>query len=69
MDHALYMNRFSDLVSDPAMVMVIDEASRNKKNPTRKKGWSLRGRHCYQQRCFVRGKRCSPVLTLLVLDI
>ena len=66
MDRAIYMNRFSELVSDPAMVMFVDEAARNKKNPTRKRGWSLIGRRCFQQRCFVRGKRYSilPVLTL-----
>jgi transposase len=66
MDRAIYMNNFANLVSDPAMVMFIDEAARNKKNPTRKKGWSLTGRRCFQRRCFVRGKRYSilPVLTL-----
>ena len=66
MDRAIYMNNFANLVSDPAMVMFIDEAARNKKNPTHKKGWSLIGRRCFQRRCFVRGKRYSilPVLTL-----
>jgi len=66
MDRAIYMNKFADLVSDPAMLMFIDKASHNKKNPTCKKGWSLTGRRCFQRRCFVRGKRYSilPVLTL-----
>jgi len=66
MDRAIYMNKFSELISDPAMVMFVDEAARNKKNPTRKRGWSLTGRRCFQRRCFVRGKRYSilPVLTL-----
>jgi transposase len=65
-DRAIYMNNFATLVSDPAMVMFIYEAAHNKKNPTRKKGWSLIGRRCFQRRCFVRGKRYSilPVLTL-----
>jgi hypothetical protein len=66
MDRAIYMNRFAELVTDPAMVMFVDEAARNKKNPTRKRGWSLKGQRCFQRRCFVRGKRYSilPVLTL-----
>ena len=54
------------MVSDPAMVMFIDEAARNKKNPSCKIGWSLKGRRCVQRRCFVRGQRffILPVLTL-----
>jgi transposase len=44
LDRSMYMNRFADLVPDPAMVMFVDEAARNKKNPTRKMGWSLEGR-------------------------
>ena len=66
MDRSIYMNTFAELVTDPAMVMFIDEAARNKKNPTRKMGWSLKGRRCIQRRCFVRGQRFSilPVLTL-----
>jgi len=66
MDRAIYMNRFAEQIHDPAMVMFVDEAARNKKNPTRKRGWSLTGRRCFQRRCFVRGKRYSilPVLTL-----
>jgi len=66
LDRSMYMNRFAEMVSDPAMVMFIDEAARNKKNPSRKIGWSLKGRRCVQRRCFVRGQRFSilPVLTL-----
>ena len=66
MDRAIYMNKFAELISDSAMVMFVDEAAQNKKNPTRKRGCSLTGRRCFQRRCFVRGKRCSilPVLTL-----
>ena len=66
LDRSMYMNQFAEMVSDPAMVMFIDEAARNKKNPSRKMGWSLKGRRCVQRRCFVRGQRFSilPVLTL-----
>jgi transposase len=66
MDRAIYMNHFAEMVTDPAMIMFIDEAARNKKNPSRKMGWSLKGRRAVQRRCFVRGQRFSilPVLTL-----
>jgi len=66
MDRAIYMNRFAEIVTDPAMVMFIDEAARNKKNPSRKMGWSLKGMRAVQGRCFIRGQRFSilPVLTL-----
>jgi transposase len=66
MDRAIYMNNFAEMVTDPAMVMFIDEAARNKKNPSRKMGWSLKGRRAIQRRCFIRGQRFSilPVLTL-----
>ncbi|KAF8957941.1 hypothetical protein BDZ97DRAFT_1627647, partial [Flammula alnicola] len=49
-DRSIYMNTFAELVSDPAMLMFIDEAAKNKKNPTRKLGWSLKGRRCVQRR-------------------
>ena len=66
LDRSIYMNQFAELVTDPAMAMFIDEAARNKKNPSRKMGWSLSGRRCVERRCFVRGQRFSilPVLTL-----
>jgi len=66
MDRSIYMNTFAELVTDPAMVMFIDEAAKNKKNPTRKMGWSLKGQRSFQRRCFVRSQRFSilPVLTL-----
>ena len=66
LDRAIYMNHFAELVTDPAMVMFVDEAARNKKNPSRKMGWSLKGRRATQRRCFVRGQHFSilPVLTL-----
>jgi transposase len=53
LDRSIYMNNFAKVISDPAMVMFIDEAARNKKNPSQKMGWSLRGRRCTQRRCFV----------------
>ena len=31
MDHAIYMNHFAEMVTDPAMVMFVDEAAWNKK--------------------------------------
>jgi transposase len=61
-----YMNSIAELVTDPAQLIFIDEAARNKKNTVRKFGWSLLGRRCVQRRCFVRGQRFSilPALTL-----
>ena len=61
-----YMNTIAELVTDPAQLVFIDEAARNKKNTVRKFGWSLVGRRCVQRRCFVRGQRFSilPALTL-----
>ena len=39
LDHSMYMNQFAEMILDLAMVMFIDEAARNKKNPTCKMGW------------------------------
>jgi transposase len=66
LDRSIYMNQFAEMVSDPAMVMFVDEAAKNKKNPSRKIGWSLKGQRVVQRRCFIRGQRFSilPVLTL-----
>jgi len=66
LDRSAYMNVIGETITDPAQLMFIDEAARNKKNTTRKLGWSLRGRRCCQRRCFVRGQRYSilPVLTM-----
>ena len=44
LERSMFMNQFADMVLDPAMVMFVDEAARNKKNPSRKMGWSLEGR-------------------------
>jgi transposase len=66
LDRSAYMNKIGELITDPAQLMFIDEAARNKKNPTRRKGWSSIGTRCIQRRCFVRGQRFSilPVLTM-----
>jgi hypothetical protein len=60
------MNDIGELITNPAQLMFIDEAARNKKNPTRKMGWSSIGTRCVQRRCFIRGQRFSilPVLTM-----
>ncbi|KAI0245027.1 hypothetical protein BJV78DRAFT_1080556, partial [Lactifluus subvellereus] len=68
LDRSMYMNYFVEVVTDPAMVMFLDEATRNKRNPSGRMGWSLKGQHCVQRRCqcFVHGQHFSilPVLTL-----
>jgi hypothetical protein len=60
------MNKIADQVPDADMLMFVDEAARNKRTSGRSKGWALKGKRCFQRRCFVRGKRYSilPVLTL-----
>ncbi|KAF8173100.1 hypothetical protein BJ912DRAFT_827475, partial [Pholiota molesta] len=35
---SMFMNYIGDLITDPAQLMFVDEAARNKKNPTRKFG-------------------------------
>jgi transposase len=61
-----FMNRIADEVTDPCMLMFVDEAARNKKTSSRTRGWSLVGKRCVQRRCFGRGERFSilPILTL-----
>ena len=44
MDCFIYMNHFAEMISDPAMVMFVNEAAKNKKIPSCKMGWSLKGR-------------------------
>ncbi len=63
-ERSAYMNHIGELITDPAQIMFIDEAARNKKNPVW--SWSLMGTRCVQRRCFVHGQRFSvlPVLTL-----
>jgi len=53
-------------ITDPDMLMFIDEATHNMKISGRKKGWLLVGKRCIQRRCFVCGQQYSilPVLTL-----
>ncbi|KAF9033379.1 hypothetical protein BJ165DRAFT_1357233 [Panaeolus papilionaceus] len=62
----MYMNTFAELVPDPYMVMFIDEAARNKKNPSCKFGRGIRGQQCHMWQHFVQDQRFSilPVLTL-----
>lgn len=61
-----FMNEIADVVTDPDMLMFVDEAARNKRTSARKKGWSLVGKRCVQRQCFSRGERFSilPILTL-----
>lgn len=66
LQRSAYMNRIGELITDPAQLLFIDEAARNNKNPTRRKGWSSIGTRFIQRRCFVRGQRFSilPVLSM-----
>ena len=61
-----FINTIADIVTDPHMLMFVDEAARNKKTSARTKGQSLVGMRCMQRRCFGCGERFSilPVLTL-----
>jgi transposase len=61
-----FMNNIADVVTNPDMLMFVDEAARNKKTSVRSKGWSLVGKRCVQRRWFGRGDRFSilPILTL-----
>ena len=61
-----FMNKIADEVTNPDMLMFVDEAARNKRTSGRTKGWSLVGKRCVQRRCFGRGQRFSilPILTL-----
>jgi hypothetical protein len=60
------MNTIGTVVTDPEMLMFVDEAAKNKKTAGRPKGWAVIGKKCIQRRCFVRGQRYSilPILTL-----
>jgi transposase len=66
LERSMFMNNIAGLITDPAQLMFVDEAARNKKNPNREFGWSTIGTKCVHSRCFVRGQRFSilPVLTL-----
>ena len=61
-----FMNKIADKVTNPNMLMFVDEAAHNKRISVRVKGWSLVGRRCVQRRCFGHGQRFSilPILTL-----
>jgi hypothetical protein len=60
------MNKISNEVLNPDMLMFIDEAAFNRKTSARMKGWSLVGKRCVQRRYFIHGQRFSilPILTL-----
>ena len=61
-----FMNRITNKVTNPDMLMFVDEAVRNKKTSARMKGWFLVGKRCVQRTCFGCGDRFSilPILTL-----
>ena len=61
-----FMNKIADEVTNPDMLMFVDEAARNNKTSARTRGWSLVGKRCVQRRRFGRGERFSilPILTL-----
>ena len=61
-----FMNRIANEVTNPNMLMFIDEAARNKRTSARMKGWSSVGKRCVQRTCFGHGRRFSilPILTL-----
>jgi hypothetical protein len=65
-DHAVYMNCIGELVPDLEMLMLGDEASKDKRTSNRRRGWSRQGTRCVQRKNFVRGRRFSilPILTL-----
>ena len=62
-----FMNKIADKVTNPNMLMFVDEVAHNKKTPVRAKGWLLVGRRCVQRRCFSHGQR-FPILPILMLD-
>ncbi|RDB20344.1 hypothetical protein Hypma_012691 [Hypsizygus marmoreus] len=61
-----FMNRIAEEVPDPAMMMFVDEAARNRRSSQRAKGWAFLGKRCVQRKFFVRGERYSilPILTI-----
>ena len=63
---SMFMNKIANKVTNPNMLMFVDEAARSKRTSARAKGWSLVGRRCVQRRCFGCGQRFSilPILTL-----
>jgi transposase len=63
---AAYMNRIADIITNPNMLMFIDESARNRHTSGRRKGWAFAGKRCILHRFFVCGQRFSilPVLTI-----
>ena len=64
-DRTIYMNHIAELVPNPDMFMVGDEASKDERTSNRHRGWSQQGTQCVQQKCFVQGKRFSILPRLL----
>ena len=62
-----FMNKIANKVTNPNMLMFVDEAARNKRTSARAKWWLLVGRRCVQRRCFGCGQRFS-ILPILMLD-
>lgn len=59
------MNTIANIVTNPDMLMFVDEAACNKTS-ARTREWSLVGKGCTQRRCFGHGQMFSilPILTL-----
>ena len=53
---AAYMNHIANLVTNPDMLMFVDEAARNRHTSGRSKGWAFTQSRCIQHRFFVRGQ-------------
>jgi len=62
-----FMNKITDQVPNPDMLIFTDEAACNTRTSAWTKGWSLVGRRCVQRRHFIRGQRFS-ILLILTLD-
>src|SRR6266852_2244881 len=65
--HSAFMNRITDEVPNPDMLIFIDEAAHNRRASVRAKGWSLVERRCVQRWHFICGQRFS-ILPILILD-
>ncbi|SRR6266702_6757550 len=63
---AAYMNHIADIITNPDMLMFVDESARNRNSSGRKQGWAFMGWHCIQHQFFVWGQQYSilPILTI-----
>ncbi len=50
---AAYMNHIADIITNPDMLMFVDESARNRNSSGRKQGWAFMGWHCIQHQFFV----------------